>query len=227
MKHLFFDWDRTLWHFDKNSALALKEIFHKKNLQAKFTSFESFYEIYQTHNHRLWNLYREGKIEKEDLSSKRFSLTFEQANITDKQFAQDFSEEYLQATTTKTELFPNAKECLLYLKSKYKLHIITNGFVEVQYLKIKNSGLAHFFSEIITSEEAGALKPHPKIFEFALSKTGAKLENSVLIGDDLEADIKGAINFGMKNIFFNPNKVKHKYMTTHEIRDLLELTKIL
>lgn len=227
IEHIIFDWDGTLWDFNKNSKSALKDTFEKYNLSDYFNGFNQFSEIYHFHNEKLWSLYRKGEISKQKLMVKRFEETFKEKNINDSALAQEFGKNYMEGTTVKTELFPNAKPVIRELCEKYKLHIITNGFNELQYLKINNSGLSECFTEIITSEDAGALKPSPKIFKFALEKTGAKKENSILIGDDLEADIKGAIDFGIKSVFFNPKEKTHNLKPDFEIIDLNEIKEIL
>ncbi len=226
MKHLFFDWDGTLWDFETNSARALKKVFEKHNLQKYCKSFENFIGEYEIHNQWLWQLYRQGEIKKQQVSVERFGRTFQTFGINNSEFAEQFSAEYLLNTTLQTQLFPFAKEIVVYLHSKYHLHIITNGFTEVQYPKIENSGIAKYFSQIITSEEAGVLKPNAGIFEMALKKTNAKIEDSWLIGDDLEADIKGAVDFGMNCIFVNYKKNVNPFPNILEIKNLEELKKI-
>ncbi len=226
MKHLFFDWDGTLWDFHTNAGLALHEVFSLHNLLTKFESFEQFKEKFHHYNSTLWKLYSKAQISKQEVGVKRFALAFADVNLYDDDFSQLFSQQYLEAMTLQTKLLPHAKEMVEYLCKKYNLHIITNGFSEVQFPKIEKSGLRHCFSEIITSEEAGALKPNAKIFELALAKTGANLSNSIIIGDDLDADIKGAIDFGMKNVFVNLTNLKHNYTTDYEISNLLQLKQL-
>jgi len=226
MKHLFFDWDGTLWDFNTNAGLALHDVFHRYDLLSKFENFEQFKTKFHYYNSTLWKLYSEAKITKQEVGVKRFALAFADVKLYDDEFSQLISSQYLQSMTLQTQLLPHAKEMVEYLCKKYNLHIITNGFSEVQFPKIEKSGLKHCFSAIITSEEAGALKPNAKIFELALSKTGANLANSIIIGDDLDADIKGAINFGMKNVFVNMNNLTHNYKTDFEISSLLELKQL-
>ena len=103
-------------------------------------------------------------------------------------------------------MFEGTIEILEYLKDQYKLHIITNGFEEVQNKKMRKSGILHFFDHIITSESVGVKKPNPKVFKHALDMAKTSASSSVMIGDNLEADIYGAINCGMKAIHFNSEK---------------------
>ena len=141
--------------------------------------------------------------------------------------AKKMASDYIRISPTKTKLYPNAIEVIEELSKKYKLHILTNGFSEVQFIKVENSGLAPFFETIITSEMAGFQKPKPEIFHYTLNKTGAKRENTLMIGDDLEADILGAKNVGIDQIFVNFEKKPHSEKPLHEVNSLLEILEIL
>lgn len=227
-KHVFFDLDRTLWDFEKNAWEAYCEIYEKYDLrQQGVTSIEAFTQSYLAHNDVLWALYRDGKIEKEFLRSRRFELTLLDFGIEDFSLAEKIGIDYITISPQKTNLFPHSIEILNYLKPKYPLHIITNGFEEVQYKKLKNSKLDVFFNHIITSEAAGCKKPDAGIFEYAFQQTGAQPGNSVMIGDDIEVDIVGAQKVGMDAIFFNPSKMSHNGEVKQEIFDLIDLKNIL
>lgn len=226
--HIFFDLDRTIWDFDKNSTDTLFEIFEKYNLGNILNcSFEDFFQKYKKHNTILWEAYRNNQIKKEKLSVNRFLFTLNDFYNDDVLLASYIAEDYIKLSPHKSALLPHAKETLEVLHKKYNLHIITNGFKEVQYIKIKNSGLENFFIHIITSEEVGVQKPDRKIFEYALRKTGAKPDNSIMIGDDLKVDIGGAMQIGMDQIYFNVNPQITNHQATFEIKSLLELTHIL
>ena len=223
-KHLFFDLDRTIWDFDNNARLTFQEIYEKYKLnELGITSFEIFYSKYKFHNDALWALYRKAEIKKEVLSVKRFELTLEDFGVVDKNLAEKISYDYVTLSPLKTGLFPHVYEVLNYLSEKYKLHIITNGFEEVQYKKIKISDLNKYFENIITSEEAGTKKPEKQIFEFSLSKASAKANESLMIGDDIAVDITGAKTIGIDQVFVNYNKIPHDEEITYEINDLIEL----
>lgn len=226
-KHIFFDLDRTIWDFDENAEETFHDIFEKYDLISIFSTYENFRRTYIRNNEKLWQLYREGKIEKNLLSYKRFLDTLNEFGVDDIELAKNIAQDYITISPTKKRLFPNAHETLSYLHKNYKLYVITNGFNEVQFTKLKNSNLDKYFSEIITSEDAGAQKPNPQIFENALNRANAKKEESIMIGDDLEADILGAKNFGLDQIFFNPKTNSHQEDITHEIKDLKELQGIL
>ncbi|MBE0639429.1 MAG: noncanonical pyrimidine nucleotidase, YjjG family [Bacteroidales bacterium] len=227
-KHLFFDLDSTLWDFEKNAHEAFTDIYIKFDLKGKgVISLDEFVRSYLKHNDELWALYRDGKIEKEYLRWRRFEVTLNDFGIHDPVLAKHIGNDYVTISPKKTNLFPNAIACLEYLKARYELHIITNGFEEVQYTKLENSNLRRYFRHVITSEAAGSKKPDPRIFNYALKTVGALPHESLMIGDDIETDIKGASNAGLDAVFFNPEKQPHNGGVTHEIFDLLELTHFL
>jgi putative hydrolase of the HAD superfamily len=226
-KHLFFDLDRTLWDFEANSLITLEEIFINKGLkELGIPNFNSFLEYYTTYNHHLWELYKVGKIEKEHLSVERFYGSLRHFNIHDQQLASLIANDYITISPTKTKLFPDTIMVLQKLSENYQLHIITNGFNEVQFVKLKNSGLEPFFQEVITSEMIGVQKPNPKIFEYALQQANAQAADSVMIGDDQDGDIKGAQNAGMKQVYVNYDHQKLLCQPTwhiHSLKDLLHI----
>lgn len=226
-KHIYFDLDRTIWDFDKNSRVTLNDIFEKYHLNKIFKSFDLFYLTYEKHNEILWNDYREGKIKKSILSYKRFSLALEEFGVDNVKLAKQIAQDYITISPTKKQLFPFANETLEYLHQKYKLYIITNGFNEVQFTKLKNSDLEKYFSRVFTSEDAGAQKPNPLIFQYALEKAKANKDESIMIGDDLQVDVLGAKNVGLDQVYFNPENIKHSENITHEINSLKELQEIL
>ena len=224
IKNIFFDLDRTLWDFEKNSYLVLEEIFLEYNLKEKIcVQKEVFINEYKKINETLWNQYRVGKIKKEYLRNSRFKQTLELFNYYDERLSIEISDYYVKECPKKKNLFPNTTKILDYLKNKYNLHIITNGFEEVQIIKLKSSGLSDYFNQIITSEKIGVKKPDPKIFSFALTSAKANKENSIMIGDDLKVDILGAENFGIRAVYFNPNMNIHNEKISFEIKNLDEL----
>ncbi len=227
-KHLFFDLDHTIWDFDRNAEETLQELFVLHKLEALgLTSAADFITTYTRNNHALWADYHLGKIDKETLRQTRFSKTFTDMGLHPEVVPAAFEDDYVALCPTKTNLFPHAHETLRYLHSKYTLHLITNGFRESQEVKLKGSGLAGYFRHIIISEEVGFNKPHPAIFEHAIKLAGAKNEESLMIGDSLEADVYGALNFGMDAIYFNPLKAAKPNNVPVQIHSLDELTRLL
>lgn len=227
-KHIFFDLDRTLWDFETSALQAFNIIHEKYNLaDLGVESGSAFHDKYTVHNDYLWDLYRKGQISKTLLKGKRFYLSLLDFGIDDKKLAEQIGEDYTIISPKLVNLFPNAIEILEYLFPKYNLHIITNGFKEVQAVKLKSSGMDKYFDKIITSEEAGVKKPDIKIFKYALEKASALSGESLMIGDDYETDIIGAQNTGMNQVYFNPEKKSFEYGCTHEIVDLKELSNFL
>ena len=228
--HLFFDLDHTLWDFETNSRATLMDLYKELDLEGKAnTHFDHFHDTYHHHNTIYWDRFRKGYINREELRWKRMWRTLVDYKISDEALAKSMSERYLEILPTKTNLFPDCKELLTYLSEKnYPMHLITNGFEKTQQLKLKNSGIDHYFKEIITSEQAGIMKPHAAIFEYALNKAGTTAEKTIMVGDTLEVDILGAINAGMDTAYFNPAEPPTaKIRPTYVLENLGELMRIL
>ncbi|WP_309640140.1 YjjG family noncanonical pyrimidine nucleotidase [Flavobacterium sp.] len=204
--HIFFDLDHTLWDFDTNSALAFDEIF-KRDYPTIDTKL--FLEHYIPINQACWALFQVDKMTHEALRYQRLKQSFDAINyaISDDQIEQ-IAQDYIQLLPEFNHLFEDALETLSYLKARYQLHIITNGFAEVQFRKMSNSNLSHYFKTVTNSEMAGAKKPNPIIFQHALHLAQAQKNESIMIGDSIEADVNGALDFGMEAIFFNPNQIE-------------------
>lgn len=227
-KHLFFDLDHTLWDFDTNAKETLLELYEVYQLQQiGIPPAPVFIDYYTRNNHALWAQYHRGEISKEELRATRFRKTFLDLGLSPDKLPLQFEEDYVNLCPTKKNLFPQTLEVLAYLLPKYTLHIITNGFYESSMLKINNTGLSPYFASITCSEVLGHNKPDILIFKHALQAAGAIKEESMMIGDSLEADIAGAIRFGMDCIYFNPYKQKHTFKVTYEIEELASLKEIL
>ena len=228
-KDLFFDLDHTLWDFELNSKETMQELYSNHHIAALgITDFDAFFNIYTAHNHRLWDRYAKGFIKQEELRWKRIYLSLLDFKIANEQLSKDMSLEFLQILPTKKKLFPHTIEILNYLKEKdYKMHLITNGFESVQMQKIKNADIAHYFTEVVTSETSNSLKPNKEIFEFALKTANATLSESIMIGDNETADIQGGINIGMDTVFVNHLNVAPTIPATYTITHLKELAELL
>lgn len=221
---IFFDLDHTLWDFDKNSEMTFDRIFKTRFPEIKV---QDFIEKYAPINQECWKLYQHDKITHQELRYNRLKFSFDALNveISDEDIDQ-ISEDYIEFLTDNNHLFDGAIEVLEYLKPKYKLHIITNGFAKVQDKKINNAALADYFSTITNSELAGVKKPNSIIFDYAIKVSNASKETSVMIGDCLDADINGALNAGLDAIFFNEKKIEAPD-NIKQINHLLELKKYL
>ncbi|MBD3636445.1 MAG: noncanonical pyrimidine nucleotidase, YjjG family [Crocinitomicaceae bacterium] len=227
VQHIFFDLDHTLWDFEKNSNETLSELFDEFRLEERIDNKDKFLATYQTVNGIYWKKYRDGVIDKKTVRSGRFTDTLRRFRLHDAEdLGKRIGDLYIQRGPTKTNLFPHVHETLQYLSDKYPLHIITNGFKEVQFIKLGGSNLEKYFDIVLCSEEVGVNKPHRKVFETAMKMASVDPANSVMIGDNLEADIIGADKVGMNTILFDP---KSEYDGNHftVINSLLELTKIL
>ncbi|MFM6954269.1 MAG: YjjG family noncanonical pyrimidine nucleotidase [Sphingobacteriaceae bacterium] len=227
-QHLFFDLDHTLWDFDRNAEETLHELYQTYGLKnLGLPSAERFIETYTHNNHQLWADYHLGLITKDQLRSTRFSKTFLDLGLAPDLVPHQFEDDYVRICPTKTNLFPEAHETLAYLQDKYVLHIISNGFKESTEMKIELTDLAKYFVNIIISEELGVNKPDSAIFKHALDCAQTGVETSLMIGDSLEADVRGALAFGMDAIYFNPERKEKPADIPKQIHHLNELVQLL
>ncbi|MBU0488873.1 MAG: YjjG family noncanonical pyrimidine nucleotidase [Bacteroidetes bacterium] len=225
--HIFFDLDRTLYDFDRSAEETFRFLFNKhiSPIQPAF-DFAAFYSVYKKINDDLWDRYRKNLVTKEFLKYERFIATLNSVGIYDQELAKSIANEYVATGPMHRYIFPYTLEILEYLSGKYKIHILTNGFSEVQYKKAETTGISKFIDQFITSEEAGVNKPNVDAFVFALKKAGASPEESIMIGDDAEVDISGAAKAGMDTVWFNPLHANSEIKATYEISSLLELKEI-
>ena len=228
-KHLFFDLDHTLWDFEANSRQTLAEMYTEMKLAERgVDDFEKFIRNYLVHNEKLWDRYRKGYIKTEELRWKRMWLTLLDFKIGDEKLARSMGAVFLDTLPTRNILFPHATEILQYLANKnYVLHLITNGFEKTQHAKLKNAGLDAFFKEVITSEGSNSLKPQKAIFDYALQKTNAAVNESIMLGDDIDVDIAGARGAGLDQVYVNHlNKPLPVIQPTYTVGSLRELEQI-
>jgi len=231
-RHIFFDLDHTLWDYDANAIETLEDLYERFELSGLgIVSKEKFTSTFLEVNDSLWEQYNVGAIDKFFLRNERFRLVFEAADavmkLVSNELLKSVNEKYLAESPQRKKLIAGAQEILEYLSNSYAMHLITNGFEEIQFIKIEKAGIAGYFDKIITSEKAGFKKPFPGIFTYALKHTGALVSDSIMIGDNLSTDIKGARDFGMDHVFFNPHLQNHQIHATYEINDLRELKNIL
>lgn len=225
IKHVFFDLDHTLWDFEKNSDLTFQKVFLEYDVKV---ALNLFLEVYKPINFKYWKLYREEKVTKEALRYGRLKEAFVALNysISD-DLINVIAIKYIEFLPDFNHLFAGAFELLDYLKDKYQLHIITNGFEEVQSKKMRTSNIQHYFKEVITSDSVGVKKPNPKVFNYGLEVANARKEESIMIGDSLEADIQGALDVGFQAIHcnFDNQIVENKEIIS--VRSLLEIKQYL
>ncbi|MDR1258385.1 MAG: YjjG family noncanonical pyrimidine nucleotidase [Tannerellaceae bacterium] len=206
-KRLFFDFDDTLWDTRTNNRECLEELYTDYRFDRYYASFEAFFNHYMPHNLELWRQYRNHEIDRRTLITERFRHVLIPAGITDAESAVKLNRIFLELTTTKTVLMPGVVDLLEYLRPSYRMYILSNGFREVQFKKLNNSGLAFYFDRVILSEDACAQKPRKEIFDFALKNTNSRRIESLMIGDSWEADIAGARLAGIDQIWFNPGNL--------------------
>lgn len=224
-RHLFFDLDRTLWDFDAAAEVAFEKIYEQYHLKdLGIPSAHEFHEVYHPLNEKLWELYRADQITKEELNRTRFMKPLEHYGIHDEALADHLSEDYVYWSPRIVRLVPGTMELLDYLKPKYHLHLITNGFEEVQHTKLSGSGLEPYFETLTVSEEVGVKKPNPEIFHYALKKAGATPEESLMIGDEMAVDIDGARAAGMDQLLFNASGQPVLGKRTYEVNKWIEIT---
>lgn len=225
---VLIDIDDTIWDTRSNSREAFQEMYENRCWNAFFQSFDHFYDAYLPSNIELWSLYAQGKVTKEELIVSRFRNPLSPYVAVDERFALELNEELLDRVAEKTRLVENAKELLDYLSPKYQLVILSNGFREVQYRKLRASNIDKYFTHVVLSDETGVAKPHPDIFTKALNTANAHGSNTIMLGDSLESDISGAYNSGIDQIWFNPQQMDPENFTpTFTVQNLQEVKGIL
>lgn len=227
-KSLFIDLDDTLWDTYHNNKECLEEVYTAHHFDRYYASFEAFFAIYWPHNELLWKQYRAGEIDRQTLIIDRFRYMLRPMGIEETKAVLAVNNDFLQRTTTKTRLVPGAIELLEYLRPSYRLYILSNGFREVQDKKLRNSGLAPYFKRMILSEDAGIQKPHKGIFDFALINTNSRRNETLMIGDCFEADIFGARQSRIDQLWFNPQGLPPQEFTpTYTVSSLEEIKTLL
>ena len=225
-EHIFFDLDRTLWDFERNSKQALNQLFEAHDMAEQLaTDFNFFLERYKTINAQCWEAYRAGQITKDNLRLERFYQTFKHFGLENERLAIQVNDEYVSSSSSQTHLIPGARDILEYLFQKYNLHVITNGFVEAQRVKLERCKLNQYFKVVVISDGLGYRKPDKRIFHHAMKKAGAKSANSLMVGDDYGPDVLGAKAVGMDQVFleWQPEKDNQATYTIHSLEELRQI----
>lgn len=227
---LFIDLDDTLYDFTSNSTDAYREVYAFMEYGRWFRSFEHYYEIYWARNKELWVLYADSKITKEQLNAERYTHPLRVMGVPDADaVGARFWEESMKRLPLGARLMPHAREVLEYLKPRYRIYILSNGFAELQSRKMQSAGIAHYFDGVVLSEDIGVNKPHRAIFDHALRVAGVTADRALMIGDNYEVDIKGACGAGIDQVFYNVSGVDisgEALAPTYIISSLLELKEI-
>ena len=227
-KTVFFDLDHTLWDFNLNCAETLQELYAIYELEQFGFSIPDFQKTYRYINDSMWEGFHRNEVTKEELRTERFPRTFKMLGIESNKVPSRLDTHFIELCPTKPHVHDNSFTILDYLKNKgYGLHIITNGFSETQHVKMKYSGLEKYFDSLIHADHTGHKKPERQIFEYALKTTHSTPEDSIMIGDDLYADVLGAKKMSWGNVFYNPDKKMHTEEVQFEIHNLIELKNIL
>ena len=226
IRHLFFDLDHTLWDFEKNSEICIRQIYEQHvAIFPEHIGFDTFFQKFSAINSAMWNQLDLSLITHEYLRTFRFQKVLQALDIEiDVRFSLELNQKLLDLLPHQQHLMDDAFDTLEALVERdYKLHIISNGYQDIQIKKMKSGGIYHFFDQIITNDIAGARKPEKAIFDFALYRANGDVSNSLMIGDNLIADIEGAKNAGLRTIYFNPELGANDSENISELKYLLEI----
>lgn len=227
-KAIFFDLDDTLWSFSKNAEEAFREVYHQFSFGRYFIDFNHFYSLYQEKNKELWYLYGQGKIDRNTLNSVRFHYPLERVGVYDEALVNNYSKYFFRLIPTKSNLIEGAIDVLEVSASKYPLYILSNGFKELQYEKMRNSNILQYFSGVILSDEVGVNKPDARIFNYALQKAGVINSEALMVGDNWVADIEGAKNAGIDQAFLSKKvSPNNSFIPTYQITSLMDLIDVI
>lgn len=228
-KSIFIDLDDTLWAFTENARDTFEEMYHQYRFERYFQSFDHFMELYVPKNLELWDLYGRHEISKDELNARRFSYPLLQVGVDDPALVKAYSDGFFAAIPYKRKLMPHAMEALEYLSGKYRLYILSNGFRELQEQKMRSAGILHYFRKIVLSEDIGAHKPFPAIFNFAMSATQSEFRTSLMIGDNWKNDVAGARDVGMGQGYYCPDAEPSvlDFQPTFLLRDWKEIGEVL
>lgn len=227
---VFIDFDDTIFDTYNNARIALRELFDYFELNRYFDKLEDFTNPYWDTNIELWTQYAKGEIDRDFLIVERFRrpLACGKGLEPTREYCLEVSDKFLDLNGCQKGILPGARELLDYLHSRYRLHLCSNGFHEVQYKKLRSSDTDRYFNTVILSEDANANKPHKEFFDYALKQSGAKRETTVMIGDNWNTDIMGAQNSGIDAIYFNrwsyaPETAVDNVKTVNRLTDIINI----
>lgn len=226
-KSIFFDLDHTLWDYEGNAREMLLELHTEYKLAEREIPFGEFHQHFKVINVELWDLYDRGLIDNEVIRTQRFLKVLARFNVADEKLNATLSHEYLHGCPKKCNLVPYAESVLSYLSENYRLTVVTNGFEEIQHVKLMSGNITHYFDHVVTSQKAGCKKPARGIFDYALAVNGLGCREVVMVGDNLVTDMGGARSACIDTIFYNPAALVHSAEVDHEINCLSELRNIL
>ena len=232
-KDLFIDFDDTLYDTHGNAVIALRETFETFALERYFPDPQVFYDAYWMANIDLWTRYSKGEITRDFLIMERFRRPLSVGNGIDvtEELCLEMSDRFLDFCSSKPGVVEGAHELMDYLcRCGYRMHMCSNGFHEVQYKKLEACGLKDYFDTIILSEDVGYNKPSPQYFDYAFRQSGANRETTLMIGDNLQTDILGALASGIDAMLYNRWEVEVNEIPqrpTFVVSSLLDIPNIL
>ena len=217
---LLLDADNTLFDFDRCEGQALQLALADKEIA--FSA--DHHPTYNVINQQCWRDYEDKKISKAELRLRRFELFFDSIGVS--LDPDEFGRNYLVHLSTAAFLLDGALDLLGKLQANHQLALVTNGLKEVQRPRLEAGALRDFFDVIIVSDEIGHAKPHAPFFDYTFEQIGRPEKERVLIvGDNINADVKGGLDYGIHACWFNPGKKEkpQHIQPTYEIRQLHEL----
>lgn len=222
---LFLDLDNTVYDFSASSREAYSEVYRAMDYDRFFPSFDAYFALYEPRNAELWTLYNAGRITKEQLNAERYLHPLRMAGVEDAgKISQEFFRRAMEVLPTKGILVPHALDALRYLRPRYRLYILSNGFTELQTRKMQSAGIAEFFDGVVLSEDVGINKPDRRLFDHALRVAGIPVAEALMIGDDFAVDIVGAHAAGWDQMYYNPRALTGlPFAPTYEIRSLADI----
>ena len=226
--YIFLDLDDTIWDFHANAKASLHDVYFDRKLNEHYPDFEHFFHLYARRNLELWSQYGQGLITKDYLIVERFRHLLSHAGIQAHEMALNMNTDFLDILSTKTILMPYAGELLEYCTARHlPMTIISNGFTEVQYRKLRNSNIEQYFTHVVLSEAVGALKPSREIFEYALKLNNARADETLMIGDSFDADILGAVGAGIDAVYLNntgnETEIPEKVTQISSLKEVFEM----
>lgn len=229
-RNIFIDLDDTIWDFTANSHVSLEIMYRDLDIARIYPDYDAFSSAYYAKNSELWALYHHGKIEKDFLIIERYAHLLRTIgyNDIDNRLAQRMNEYYLDTLALQTQLVPYAIELLDYLTRRgYNLYILSNGFIEVQHKKLQSAGIEDYFERMVLSDEIGINKPDRRLFDYALEVTHSQAADTLMIGDNYDADILGAMQAGWGQIYFDRNHrgitAQEPQHTVHSLKEVMDI----
>lgn len=201
IKTVLFDLDDTLLDFHQAEAIALRQTLIALELEPEETAIARYSEI----NAAQWRLLEEGKLTREQVLTRRFSILFDELGV--ERSSEQAREIYERLLGIGHYFIPGAPEVLAALVPKYDLYLVSNGTASVQESRLKSAGIQPYFKDIFISQVIGFDKPKKEFFDRCFAKIPNFVhEEAIIVGDSLTSDMRGGRNAGIRTCWFNPHK---------------------